>query len=540
MMLNNGCWTRSFVASIAVVCIFVISTLTQDSNFAVFGRKRHHDTVFGQSTTDNSCSSVLKRLSDAGVYDAHDFANEMGIIPPYWEKSRRQPSAQATLEWGPCYGTTHEIDWNAEIEMFRHGDQQPRYPKAPSSKVITKADQNFENYCRPGFLIIGAGKCGTSVRVAVISRNRCAGPMCLLLPSSLQSLYHYITYHPRVLPASEKQIHYFKYFADRPMQWYLHHFPSATSFLASGTLITGEASPGYLPYPDVVQLVKKRLPVPPRIIVIGREPVDRAYSSYRYNYVAPALEAMRGGQIVGVQPGLSDDYYHRYLFSFEEMVQAELGILRKCLTVPNGSAVAGARSRWANQSWAEPEYSRREKLGLAPLVDLDGYCYGSKVSKSVLREQWIDLLARHPTKVIPARNVHLIQSIVGRGLYALPLEWWYAVFDHAGIYFVCTEELTDMTGEPINKVGQFLGLPSFNFSATVSRGAYNVGSHKGYDNEVSWSILENERSIGSAMTNQSAVPQEIPLSDSVRRELTEFYRPYNERLFQLVGRRCTW
>lgn len=322
------------------------------------------------------------------------------------------------------------------------------------------------------------------------------------------------------------------------MKWYLHHFPTATSFLASGALITGEASPGYLPYPDIAQMVRDRLPTGPRIVVIGREPVDRAYSSYRYNYVVPTIKAMRGGRISGVPHGQVDTYYERYLFSFEDMIQAELGILRDCLAAPNGSAVAGARKIWGSQSWAKSEYGRREKLGLDPLVDLDGFCYGDQVNGKVLRKQWSDLMEMYPTKVIADKNVHLTQALIGRGLYTFPLEWWFAVFEKSDIYFICTEELTDMTGEPINKLGQFLGLPSYNFSETVNRGAFNVGNHQGYDTEVSWSELEEERL--SNATDDNAMEQEIPLSDDIRRELEDFFRPYNERLFNLVGRRCDW
>jgi hypothetical protein len=322
------------------------------------------------------------------------------------------------------------------------------------------------------------------------------------------------------------------------MKWYLRHFPTATSFMASGALITGEASPGYLPYPEVSQMVRMRLPDGPRIVVIGREPVDRAYSSYRYNYVSPNLLAMRMGHVHGVKRGQEDSYYERYLFSFEDMMRAELETLRECLAAPNGSAVAGAKKYWGSKSWAQPEYARREKLGLDPLVDLDGYCYGGPVNKSIIRKQWTDLMAKYPDKVIEDNNVHLKQSMIGRGLYALPLEWWYAVFNKSDIYFVCTEELSDMTGEPLNKLGQFLGLPSYNFSGTVSRGAYNVGNHQGYDVEVSWNELEEE--LFSNATDDNAMEQEIPLSVDFRQELEGFIRPYNERLFELVGRRCDW
>lgn len=356
---------------------------------------------------------------------------------------------------------------------------------------------------------------------------------------ALQSLYHYLTDHPRVLPASMKQIHYFKYYPDRAMKWYLSHFPTATSFLSSGALITGEASPGYLPYPDVAAMVRQRLPNGPRIIAIGREPIDRAYSSYRYNYVSPTLDILRTGKIYGIQKDQPDEYYLDYLFSFEDMIQAELQILRECLSVPNGSAVSGAKSSWGKKQWAKKEYERRDKLGLDPLVDLDGHCYGGEVNFTVTRRQWTNLYAKYPKKVIPSNNVHLTQAMIGRGLYTLPLEWWYAVFNSSDIYFVCTEELKDMTGEPLNQLGQFLGLHSFNFSQIVGRGAYNVGSHRGYDNEVSWNELQVE-SLSNTSDSESADSEAIPLSDQVRRDLEDFVRPYNERLFKLVGRRCKW
>jgi hypothetical protein len=80
--------------------------------------------------------------------------------------------------------------------------------------------------------------------------------------------------------------------------------------------MTGEASPGYLPYPDVAYMVRQRMPGP-RIIAVGREPISRAYSSYRYNYVNPTLETMRAGKVFGVQKSQSDAFYMSFLFSFE-------------------------------------------------------------------------------------------------------------------------------------------------------------------------------------------------------------------------------
>ena len=316
------------------------------------------------------------------------------------------------------------------------------------------------------------------------------------------------------------------------MQWYLKHFPTTKSFLASGALLTGEASPGYLPYPDVAHLIGQRM-AGPRIIVVGREPIDRAYSSYKYNYVNPTLELLKKGRIHGISKGKTDAFYKSHMFSFEQMVRAELQHLRRCLAAPSGSAVVGARTAFGDELWARGEFQRRDQGGEPPLVDLDGHCYGKVVNGTVLRRQWAELKAVYPDKVIPNQNLHLTQSLIGRGLYALPLEWWYLNFPSSDIHFLCTEDLSDGSGDPLNELGQFLGLSGYNFSNSVMKGAYNVGGHKGYDKEVSWETIKNE-------STTNVTKKEIPLSAELRDELSEFLRPYNERLFALVGRRCNW
>ena len=87
--------------------------------------------------------------------------------------------------------------------------------------------------CRPSFLIIGIGKCGTS------------------------SLYYYLTAHPMVVQARRKQIQFFDhaYDASRISSRYLSQFPSS---LKEGE-VTGEASPGYAQYSQVPGRVARHL-----------------------------------------------------------------------------------------------------------------------------------------------------------------------------------------------------------------------------------------------------------------------------------------
>ena len=98
------------------------------------------------------------------------------------------------------------------------------------------------------------------------------------------------------------------------------------------------------------------------------------------------------------------------------MLEAELKWLRSCLAVPNGAAVEVARDLYAgSQPWLS-EYERRQSEGLDPLVNLDGSCYGSEISKEVVREQWAELMEQYPEKIITKSNLHLVQSFSGRSL----------------------------------------------------------------------------------------------------------------------------
>ncbi|CAB9503720.1 expressed unknown protein [Seminavis robusta] len=444
-------------------------------------------------------------LVQQGLYQKDSVANEYGAIAAYWDDSISNNTNGTTAErtvYGPCYAyRDRQINWKKAIARYK-ADHEPWYNDDRRSRLNPS---DLQGYCRPGFLIIGAGKCGTS------------------------SLYHYIASHPKVLPASQKQIHYFKYHMHEPLKWYYNHFPSTESLLAAGALMSGEASPGYLPYPDVVIDMKRSMPMP-RLLAIGRNPIERSYSSYKYNYVTPTGTYLSKGKNPNIKGQQPIEYYQQFLYSFEDMMKAELAVLKECFA-PESEPQKQSKKRWGHVPWIRNEYERRQQNNLPPLIDLDGFCYGGKVSKEVLRKQWAHLVEEQPDKFILDRNLHLTQALIGRSLYLFPLEWWYAAFPSEHVYFVCTEELKDFTGESMNGVGRFLGLPRYdNFSEVVQRGAYNVGGHRGYDHEVSWKEVQAEQQQHD----------DIPLSKEFRKELEDFLRPYNERLFEMTGRRCDW
>ena len=288
--------------------------------------------------------------------------------------------------------------------------------------------------------------------------------------------------------------------------------------------MTGEASPGYLPYPEVVRQVKKNMPGP-KIVCVGRNPLERTYSSYRYNYVEPTLDALHRGSVQGI-PGKQDyEYYQQYLFSLEDFVKAELHHLNKCVM---GFGINATRNMWYDKTrWMRPEFDQRERMGLPPLIDLDHVCYGGRVNNTVLRPQWAEMQLANPEKIILSPAAFLVQALIGRSLYVFPLEWWYIQFDPSNVLFVCTEDLSDP--EQLNQLTLQMGLPSFDFTDVIAEGAYNVGGHDGYDKATSWTVVETEE--------EKVV---IPLSDDLRQEYLAFVQPINERLFALTGKRCNW
>ena len=460
----------------------------------------------------------------------------------------------------------------------------PKYKGTSFRNRKASVKESLEGLCRPGFLIIGQGKCGTS------------------------SLYHYLTGHPRILPAIEKQIHYFIYHKSKPLSWYYSHFPTIESFLGRGALMSGEASPGYMPYPSVVETIVKRMSPNwkpsgdsvdgdstsveswkqtvrslPKIIAIVRDPIDRALSSYKYNYIEPAIKTLKLGRGVTASghriPGGKTDLYYRqrYLFSFEDLALAELKMLIECLEY------GGRGEQWTNKRFGtKPDQffyeviQRRNinkhdtTLDSPPLVNLDEACYMATRSQYVPRAQWTDLAKLHPNKILALPNLQLVQSLVGRGIYSHPLEWWYEVFSHSDanmedrIHVVCTEDMANTPETTMESITNFLGLPAFDFENVTEVGRYNVGGHRGYDtitksheeddeditkvvqstDDQESSDIKPEERLLEEVVGEDETPNKVDnllvISDALRNELQHFYRPYNERLFQLIGKRCPW
>jgi len=123
----------------------------------------------------------------------------------------------------------------------------------------------------PDFLVIGTQRGGTT------------------------SLYNYLQALPCIEPSSTKEIHFFDRRFSKGLTWYRGHFPTRVEKYYAQRLrrrpfVTGEASPAYLFHPHVPRRVAGALPHV-KLIVLLRNPVDRAYSQY-YHAVELGFETL--------------------------------------------------------------------------------------------------------------------------------------------------------------------------------------------------------------------------------------------------------
>jgi len=112
----------------------------------------------------------------------------------------------------------------------------------------------------PDFLILSAGRCGST------------------------SLFASLCEHPRVLPPSHKEPHFFDRNHAQGLDFYRRLFPleahrRARARRVGGPVLSGEATTYYLLHPAVPERAHAVIPEA-RLVVILRDPVDRAHSHY--------------------------------------------------------------------------------------------------------------------------------------------------------------------------------------------------------------------------------------------------------------------
>ena len=106
----------------------------------------------------------------------------------------------------------------------------------------------------PDFVVIGSSKSGTT------------------------SLHYYLIQHPRII--SERNVHFFEYMQTNSIEWYRAHFPTK-AYKNFKKLTVGEQTATYLFHPLIPKRIHTTIPNA-KLIVVLRNPVDRAYSNYTH------------------------------------------------------------------------------------------------------------------------------------------------------------------------------------------------------------------------------------------------------------------
>ena len=97
-------------------------------------------------------------------------------------------------------------------------------------------------------------------------------------------------------------------------------------------------------------------------------------------------------------------------------------------------------------------------------------------------------------------------SILARGFYAEQLPVWFDLFSKNQIMIIQSEKLSSDTKNVMNDVFQFLGLPIFD--------------------------IPNTKKVN--------VSQYSKMNPETRELLINFFKPYNEKLFGLLGKKFNW
>lgn len=256
----------------------------------------------------------------------------------------------------------------------------------------------------PDFMIIGTQKGGTT------------------------SLYRYLIQHPSIAPIWIKEPHFFDIYFYKGVPWYRSHFPTIveqyyTRRIQKHDLITGEASPYYLFHPNAAKRVAKTLPQV-KLIVLLRNPVNRAYSQYNHQRHQKGVEPL----------------------SFEDALECE-----------------------------------EQRLN-------------GEEAKILRDDKYSSFNHRH-------------YSYLSRSKYIEQLPSWMDLFPKEQFLILKSEDLYSNTRETLKQTLDFLGLPS-NYLKQEYK-PFNDGRYE-------------------------------KMASATRERLTEYFKPYNARLYDYLGRDFGW
>ena len=164
---------------------------------------------------------------------------------------------------------------------------------------------------KPNFIIAGFPKCGTT------------------------SLHHYLSEHPEIFMPEQKELHFFTFkilskLKNGPKdelvketqinssEKYLSYFQNVKKEIA-----IGDASPSYINYPSEFLKIKKYLN-DPKVIIILRDPINRAYSNYlhlkREHRETMSFQDAIGAEEERIKNKYSDFWYYKFNSTYYQKI----------------------------------------------------------------------------------------------------------------------------------------------------------------------------------------------------------------------------
>ena len=128
-------------------------------------------------------------------------------------------------------------------------------------------------------------------------------------------LYDILEDHPEVAVSANKEVDYFSRYHDYGAQWYARQFPLQDKTLQESILCQGEISPSYLVSRGAPERARRLFP-DARLVVVLRDPVERALSNHRHDVRIGLFQ----GKDLSFEAGLKNNpeymnqgFYHQHL-----------------------------------------------------------------------------------------------------------------------------------------------------------------------------------------------------------------------------------
>ena len=401
-----------------------------------------------------------------------------------------------------CCLTTIGLFWGITQVLINVGNHGP----VPGKEFgVSCWIPEGRDHCAPQFIIAGAMKCGTT------------------------SLWTYLLHHPQVLPLdhveidpkklrtvmAEKEVRFWndpaysqlvkEYGFSEAFGYYLDLFQpiSGTPGGPNFGKITGEASPMYISATGAAERIKNALPQA-KIIIMLRNPVDRAYSDYWFRKSLKIKEMKDNRFDIS---GFTHDEI------FEQCIDIELDMLEYCKLI---------------ELKDDPSMQRFKEFNSC----------NRELSKKIMAasEGSSDC---NPSS--PISHLCIPDSIRGNcqpkglfySLYFPQVYEWLQIFPKENLMFINSDYFYEETSAVMTDVTDFLILDDYRWDDVV-KATFNIVN----PNSVAGSkqeIVTEGNGKGLQIGASSSSSEYPPLDPFVRTTLNQRLLPYNKALANLVG-----